>query len=830
MTINDIPFSYLVSWAKKNRSNHPELSYLSTLSGKHGAAGYGKWGSALSQIPVNKSLQKLQAALSGCQQVIISDYEDDSQVLVLPQNASAYGSFYERTVAFIKEYADELTNRVSGLLTDRDIDSIRNRARVFKETFEYSRTHSKPTDRAIIARAMGISTERARQLLEDVIKDSRACLAGNQVDRVKADPMLVSEFAALKQKAGRMISRKSFIEYVGLKPEDRKTMEFLAVMLGMDVMEQDTMVPVIAGSGLLTDYARQFGRVVEFFRNEVFGIRVDYELKDALKDIKDSELRESIRSLVLNSDEFVKYQDGNDDAVALRWDLLLYKSSRLCWILFEKKAFDYATAIHESELIKSYNDHAKGLVKKDRMTKQKLPSANNSPECWKLMTLGKTRYWKIRLSQSEEYDLDAIILDYIKANGADSYDGFISYMKSSGQYRFYTSESSLRTRFTGNGGVVKRKVKSNTKTVRLSPQKRQDMKDFIVDFLTKKNVTLARKDVSKALSLQFPGTSVGTADMLTEEMIKEKKINSAIKGKVKYISALSVPITFPRTPADDVLEKALDIIWASPNHEIPSRDLTPQLKPLLPSSINSQDTFISKALHADSRIVYTGPQGHSTVGLSSLAKAQMAQKQSAPVVASGSAAAPAAQLTLDINELKESLKKEFSLELQGYGIDGAKAVDKLITVIGMGKAITDTFSFYDLLTYVPEHYKGVLSSDRERTLKKESLSLVERFLKNYCELKYGLDIVAEIQAQWNVKSVGLRTIINYLEQTYGILPYKGTYYTPEERKVAAMVREVVDARNWQVGHQGQYMDGSKYNHEKLIHDSFFVMLYVASKY
>lgn len=264
-TINDVPFSYLVSWAKKNQNSHPELSYLKTLSNKPGAASYGKWGSALSQIPVNKSLQKLQVALSGCQQVIISDYEGDSQVLVLPQNASVYGGFYERTVAFIKEYADELTNRVSGLLTDRDIDSIRNRARVFKETFEYSRTHSKPTDRAIIARAMGISTERARQLLEDVIKDSRACLAGNQVDRVKADPMLVLEFAALKQKAGKMISRKSFIEYVGLKPEDRKTMEFLAVMLGMDVMEQDTMVPVIAGSGLLTDYARQFGRVVEFF-------------------------------------------------------------------------------------------------------------------------------------------------------------------------------------------------------------------------------------------------------------------------------------------------------------------------------------------------------------------------------------------------------------------------------------------------------------------------------------------------------------------------------------------------------------------------------------
>lgn len=566
----------------------------------------------------------------------------------------------------------------------------------------------------------------------------------------------------------------------------------------------------------------------------MFGIRVDYELKDALKDIKDSELRESIRSLVLNSDEFVKYQDGNDDAVALRWDLLLYKSSRLCWILFEKKAFDYATAIHESELIKSYNDLAKRFGEKDRMTKQKLPSANNSPECWKLMTLGKTRYWKIRLSQSEEYDLDAIIRDYIKANGADSYDGFISYMKSSGQYRFFTSENSLRTRFTRNGGVVKRKVKSNTKTVRLNPPQRQDMKDFIVDFLTKKNVTLARKDVSKALSLQFPGTSVGTADMLTEEMIKEKKINSAIKGKVKYISALSVPITFPRTPADDVLEKALEVIWASPNHEIPSRDLTPHLKPLLPSSVNSQDTYISKVLHGDSRIVYTGPQGHATVGLSKAAQAQMAQRKplapSSPAAAVNTAAAPAAQLTLDINELKESLKKEFSLELQGYGIDGAKAVDKLITVIGMGKAITDTFSFYDLLTYVPEHYKGVLSSDRERTLKKESLSLVERFLKNYCELKYGLDIVAEIQAQWNLKSVGLRTIINYLEQTYGILPYKSTFFTQDERKVAAMVREVVDARNWQVGHQGQYMDGSKYNHEKLIHDSFFVMLYVASKY
>ena len=837
MTIYDIPFFYLVSWAKKNKFLHPELSYLNTISNRPGVVTYGKWNSVFSQIPANRSLQKLQVALNNCEQEIIRDYENDNKVLVLPENASSYNSFYDRIVAFIKEYGDELMNRQSGLFTRQEIETRKKRAKVFKETFEYSKTHCTPTDRGVIASSLGITRQMVDYIMKDVIEECRSCMAGNQVDRVKADPVLISEFIALKQKAGEMISRKSFIEYVGLKSEDEKTLEFLASMLDMKIMEDYGIIPVIARSDVLHDYYRQFGRVVDFFRNEVIGIRVDYELKDRLNKIKNSDLRDSIRSLILNSEEFVKYQDGNDEAVALRWDLLLYKSPRLCWILFENKAFDYGSAMHESDLIKAYNNYAKRFGIKDKMTKTKLPSANISPDCWKLMTLGKIGYWKIRQSKSEEYDLDSIIRNFIKTNGADSYDGFIKYAKSSGQYRFYSSENSLRTRFTGNGGVIKRQKNSNLKTVRLTTQERQYRYDFIVKFLTNKNATCARTEVCQALLQQFPGTSVGTACLFIDELIRKKKINSAIKGKVKYISALSVPISFPRTVADIVLDKSIDIIWASPNHEILSRDLIPQLKPLLPSSVNSPNTFISKVLHGDKRIIFTGPRGHATLGLSKVAQAEMARKTpmttSAPAVTvNPTYNASPVQLKLDINELKATIKKQFSFELQGYGIDEVKAVNNLIMVIGMGQAISDSFSFYDLLTYIPEHYKGVLSIDRERTLKKDSLALVERFLKNYYELKYKSDVVKDIQVQWNMnKGVGLSTIISYLEQTYGLLPYKmTTYITIEERKVKAMVKEVVDARNWQVGHQGQYMDGSKYNLEKLIHDSFFVMLYVSSKY
>jgi len=836
MTIYDIPFFYLVSWAKKNKLLHPELSYLNTISNRPGVATYGKWNSVFSQIPANRSLQKLQVALNNCEQVIIRDYENDNKVLVLPENASSYNSFYDRIVAFIKEYSDELMNRQSGLFTKQESETRRKRATVFNETFVYSKTHCAPTDRGVIASSLGVTRARVDNLVNAVKKECKSCMAGNKVDRVKADPMLVSELAALKQKAGKMISRKSFIEYVGLKPEDEKTLEFLASMLDMYIKDYGK-IPVITPKGIVNDYSRQFGRVVDFFRNEVIGIRVDYELKDRLNKIENSNLRDSIRSLILNSDEFVKYQDGNDEAVALRWDLLNYKAPRLCWILFEKKAFNYGTAIHESDLIKSYNNYAKRYGEKDRITETNFPTANQSQDCWKLMPLGKTGYWKIRQSPSEVYDIDAIIRDYIKTYGVNSYDSFIKYTKSSGQYRFFASENSLRARFTGNGGVIQRQKKSNVKPVRLTIQQRQFRYNFILNYLTKKNATCTGKEVCEALLKQFPGTSVGTANMLINELKEQKKINSAVKRKVKYISALSVPITFPDTAADEVVDKAIDIIWASPNHEIKIRDLTPQLKPLIPSSVNSQSAFISNALHRDDRIKFTGLQGHYTVTLSKATLAQMAQTKplippAPPVAVNPTVVAPTVQLKLDINELKASLKKEFSPELQGYGIDDAKAIDNLIMVLGMGNAITDTFSFYDVLTYVPEHYKGVLSIDRERTLKKDSLALVERFLKNYHELKYKSDVVKDIQVQWNMnKGVGLSTIISYLEQTYRLLPYKMTTYTTiEEGKVKAMVKEVIDARNWQVGHQGQYMDGSKYNHEKLIHDSFFVMLYVSSKY
>ena len=216
------------------------------------------------------------------------------------------------------------------------------------------------------------------------------------------------------------------------------------------------------------------------------------------------------------------------------------------------------------------------------------------------------------------------------------------------------------------------------------------------------------------------------------------------------------------------------------------------------------------------------------IGLSKATMVDLARK-SQPVSPTINAT-PKQKLTLDISELKSCLIKEFSLDLQDYGIDPKTAVDNLVTIIGMGQAISDKLSFYDVLTFIPVHYRGELENDRERSLKKDCLGLVERFLKNYYQLKYSSDIVLEIQSNWQKTNVGLRTIISYLEQNYGLIPYKSVYNTPTDRNLKFMVKGVVEARNWQVGHPDQYMDSSKYNQEKLIHDSLFVMLYVSSKF
>ena len=834
-SINDIPFQYLVLWAKKNKDSHPELSYLRTLSKKLGVSYPGLWGDVLLVQPSNQSLKKLQKGLNACEDAVLRDYAEDSQTKVLPVNAGSFPGFYDRVKAFITEYREEL-EQYRGSLTDDRFEVQRNIAIVLKEMYEYSPLHSNPLDRGKIAVRLGISRQRVDQYIDIISANCYDILSGKQVGRVVADPLLVSEFTALGKKAGTMISTETFQTSAGLNRHDGKTLDFLVNTLGMRVMDQKTgvRIPIIAQRGLLRDYSKQIGDVIDFFRKEVFGIRVDFELKDMLSRVGDKELRDAIRSLVLNSAEFIQYFDGPDAAVALRWDHLLTAPARVCWILYEKKAIDYKTAIYRDELVKLYNVEAKRYGE-NKITPEKLPNRGSidSSGCWKLMCLGKTCFWKIRQSQTEEYSLDDIIRAYLHSKGARaSYDDFLNYAKSLGLDRLYPNERSLYTRYIGAGGINSSKVtRSTKKVVRITKMDRQIRCDFILSSLKTLGATCSLQDLYTMFCKAFPGTLYATFSSWVRDLERQKKLNTlhGTGRRPTYVSDRSVPITIPSTPIDGILDVAEEIVWNSPGHQILTRDLFQQLVPLLPPAMTSKKQAISKALTNDPRFISTGPKGHSTVSLSKAAQVKMAKKYP-PQPASASPA----KLVLDEAEVKKCLLAEFSKELAGCGVDAEVAVDNLMSILGQDGPIPVNFSYYDALTYLPLHYQSTLEADRERTLKNDSLEMVELFLKNFYQMKLHKDIVADIKRDWpTVKVVGLSTIMSYMYQNYKYLPYrlsgKVQYFTPEEKIVLSMVEWVKDARNQQAVHRGQLADNSKYNKEKSIHDSFFVMLYVASQ-
>lgn len=831
--LEDIPFTYLVSWAKYNQGKDKGLTFLSTLSKRPESVNYGCWGDVLKQINQSKSLEKLKFGLEANKDSIIANYEEDSKVVVMPENASGYGSFYERVKAFVKEYAIELERPDNQ--SESRYDSKKSCAYIMRELFVYSERFNNPVNRGVIATSLGIKRQRVDQRYQEIAADCQKCLLGGQVGRVKADPVLVEEFNDLKQHVGTMISKDSFLHYAGIESQDGKTLEFLSSMLEMRVMARaEQPIPVIASMGLLNDYTKQIGSIIAYFRKEVFGIRKDSELKAELAKIEDTDLRDAMVSFINNSDEFVKYKYEQFDAVALDWKHLLTLPARLSWILHEQNAIDYQSAIHESELVRLYNAYAKRNGEKS-ITAQQLPAIAQirSSGCMKLMSLGNTGYWKIRRFKEETFDLDEIIRSYLKKSDA-SFKGFLTYLETIGLRRLYPSERSLRSRYTANGGVTERRVAKRDKVRRSTAEERAAVIEYTLNYLNETGAVCTLSELVKVVREKYPELNRST---FSQWIAESDKVN-IIKGtgrRPTHISARSVQIVLPRTVTDEIVDKALEIVWESPEHRISSRELYPQLSILLPDSC-SKVAKISKALRSENgvKFVFTGSRGHSVIGLTSATLAEMEHKhrlnQSSSV--SGEKEKELRSiLSLNVEALKECLIKEFSKDLSGYGIEAEKVVDDLLYIYGMGSSITDRFSYYDILTYLPLHYAGNLDDDRERTLMKDCLGLVELFCKEFYQLKHDEDVVACIQDSWGKSSsVGLRTIISYFEQEHGYIPYKQEYTDFADRNMTRIVKDVINARNRNFAHQEQEQDLSKFGQEKIIHDSFLVMLYIASKY
>ena len=620
ITLNDIPFDYLVGWAKANKSSHPELSYLGTLNNKGIFPAGTIWRDAEIGLPLNTSSSKLKTALLLCEDAITRDYADDNKTVVLPANASQYSSFYDMVRAFIHEYRLEM-EYVLSIPSTKYKDSLVKKINAFRETYEFSPRHQDPTGRNVIADQNRTTRQRVDQYLSELTKDCKDCLSGEKVGRVVADPVFLSSFAVFRGRVGKMVSIDTFVQSAEADSLDGRTLEFLASVLDMTLSKNSyASIPVIT-SGLLGDFGDTIGGVFSYFRKEVIGIRTNIELKGLLNNIPDSALREALYSLILNSDEFIKYDDNGEAAVTLRWDYLQTVPARVCWILYEDEAFDYKTAIHETELVKKYNARAK-LYGVKRITVNQLPSASQSGDCWKPMSLGKTGFWKIRSSKKEGYDFDSFIRNYLRKNGSSaSFDDFLRIIADDGQYRLYNNnERSVRARYIKNGGVIAHLQKTQVRTIkqRLTTAERRKMKDEIVSILDSLGKAVTTNEVYNIFLPGHPATLFATFSSWVRELIDDGEVNAIVSpgGRTPtYLSSASVPTVKPRSLADEIVDKTLEIINGSTSSSVMIGELYSKLKAIVPDSCRNKTQVIRRALHNDSRIRFEGPVKSTVVKL-----------------------------------------------------------------------------------------------------------------------------------------------------------------------------------------------------------------------
>ena len=210
------------------------------------------------------------------------------------------------------------------------------------------------------------------------------------------------------------------------------------------------LIDYISPKGAKSPYSDKIGRVIDFFRDDPVCLRYNEDIVPALMRItKDAGVLETFKCIILNSDEFTKYQEKGQDYIALRWDLLKFLSPRVCWILFKQQAFDLKSAVSGDRIVTLYNSNEyAGKYQETRITRDQIRSTQLQ-RCWRLLNIGKKEYWMIRESRSDSFDIQSFA-SALQAPGM-SYAQYIQAAKNSGLIPIYP-ETTVANFYTGSGG------------------------------------------------------------------------------------------------------------------------------------------------------------------------------------------------------------------------------------------------------------------------------------------------------------------------------------------------------------------------------------------
>lgn len=440
-----IPFSFLVTWAKAHKNEDSSLKYVNTLKEKNI---YQTVEDILSSPENGKKISDLRTCIKSRLDEIQDAYlggtttpgaaNSNAVVLgVIPGN----GTFVERLKAFIKDYLD------IALQSKAHIKQV-----VFRESFVPAPFHTEVQSDEDLGNLgeLGVSGQTIRNNRKPSVEECRRLLIdGTTSGMFSAEPSLIQDMNEFKGSFEKGISYETACRLTGIS--DDRTMNFMLKVFDLDITDNaSTIIRAIVPKGAKSPYSDKIGRVIDFFRDDPVCLRYNEDIVPALMRItKDAGVLETFKCIILNSDEFIKYQEKGQDYIALRWDLLQFLPPRVCWILFKQQAFDLKSAVSGDRIVTLYNSNEyAGKYQETRITRDQIRSTQLQ-RCWRLLNIGKKEYWMIRESRSDSFDIQSFA-SALQAPGM-SYAQFIQAAKRSGLIPIYP-ETTVANYYTGSGG------------------------------------------------------------------------------------------------------------------------------------------------------------------------------------------------------------------------------------------------------------------------------------------------------------------------------------------------------------------------------------------
>ena len=551
-----IPFSFLVSWAKSHVSEDSSLKYVFTLEQKQS---FQTVEEILSNTDSGKKISDLRACLASRIHDIGAAYQSSTQPTVLGKNPES-DAFVDRLKAFIRGFLE------IKLKSAPPVSQV-----VFRESFVPQPFHTGLPDDEKLASQFGVTGQTIRNKRKQYVDECRDLLLdGKIVDSYSADPSLVSDVKAFKDSFGGGISYETARRLTGIS--DDRTFYFLLRLFDLtSVTRDDVKIPAVLPNKQVNPYSVKIGRVIDFFRKETICIRFEEDVVPALKKItKDEGLFEIFKSVILRSDEFVHYQVQGQDFIALRWDLLHFLPQRVCWIVFQEKAFDLKSAVSSDRIVTLYNSREyAGKYKESRIDRDQI-RASQLNTCWRLMNIGKQEYWMIRNSKDDEFDIESFAKDLQMTRM--TYAQYIQAAKVSGLIPIYPETTVANYYLGGNND----RCRYDWPT----------LLDETEAMIKAQNAPLKSTFIIVALyhnhQLSSPFNSVSQLFLANIKRESNRFVTQSCDSPRDGTWVALPGMMFPKSYREKIREKAVDYLLKSPDYTMKRSDLYDRVESMVP--------------------------------------------------------------------------------------------------------------------------------------------------------------------------------------------------------------------------------------------------------